>query len=570
MAREELAARASLVQAAAGDPWPGRRQDHGAAVLAELGEVWSIGGFDGKVALAEVWALNAQNLEWRRVEAEEGCPALFYHATAVLRGGDGPSPPAPRIMCFGGQTGLGSAELPAGAAAWVLDTAKLCWHQPRLKPGSRWPKWRFGCASATGPRPGSAVVLGGCMRTQDGKWDKLDDAWVLDVPEDLAAASWEFVKCVKNAREPFAGPTRRQGHAAARVFVGGVEATCVFGGEADADLQGATLLELREDGWHWRRPSVGCGTPPAPRFRHSLCAVSAAVVAVLGGMGGPNWDIPIKEEVLHLLDLEQGEWTELPLRGDCAGRTRYAGCAGLVPERPGTLLTFGGCTFEGISSDLVMLELPARFGSPRTLARSEDATPATPSSQAQPAFPEAVGDDGAAKGDGQEASAPEAAPPPQAVPESAQDVPVIAPKDCKVMISFNEATAGTLAVKLTNYLNQHGQKAFCTAVYCPAIGGGHVWRQVTNDGVATCRAYVMLMTDGWDKSDECQVESEMAYTRHVKKSLELLVPVRFESFSVHLEDDKHWNLRLATMQHISYKSDQQVLEDVLKVVQRLR
>eukprot|EP01051_Picozoa_sp_SAG22_P017930 SAG22_NODE_2884_length_2125_cov_4.269497_1_plen_440_part_00 len=109
------------------------------------------------------------------------------------------------------------------------------------------------------------------------------------------------------------------------------------------------------------------------------------------------------------------------------------------------------------------------------------------------------------------------------------DSGVTAPGDCDVMVSFNERTAGKQAVALTKYLESNGVKTFCTAIWCPEGGGGADWRADTVKGVKQCKAYVPLMTDGWQDSKECVFETTRAVNRLAAKEV-VFVPVLFKSF----------------------------------------
>jgi len=110
---------------------------------------------------------------------------------------------------------------------------------------------------------------------------------------------------------------------------------------------------------------------------------------------------------------------------------------------------------------------------------------------------------------------------------------IVAPEDCLVMISFNDRTAGPDAEKLANYLTSKGFPTFCTRLYCPNNPGS--WRDATETGAVKCRYYIVLMTDGWQLSDECQIETSIIKNRLAKNNV-TAIPVWYDSF-----DDEYDN-----------------------------
>ena len=105
---------------------------------------------------------------------------------------------------------------------------------------------------------------------------------------------------------------------------------------------------------------------------------------------------------------------------------------------------------------------------------------------------------------------------------------VVAPQKCLVMISFNSATAGEVAKRLANYLTSNGRPAFCANLYCPTKAGN--WRDASEMGAVTCRYYIVLMTNGWQLSKECQYEViNIVMNRHAKQEV-IIIPVWYESF----------------------------------------
>ena len=111
-----------------------------------------------------------------------------------------------------------------------------------------------------------------------------------------------------------------------------------------------------------------------------------------------------------------------------------------------------------------------------------------------------------------------------------------APGDCEVMVGFNNATGGEQAETLTRLLERSGFKTFCTRLYCTHAGAGKDWRKHTIIGVKTCTVFVPLMTDGWQKSNECIWETDRAITLNAQNK-NIIVPVRFASFDAKKDAD---------------------------------
>jgi len=114
-----------------------------------------------------------------------------------------------------------------------------------------------------------------------------------------------------------------------------------------------------------------------------------------------------------------------------------------------------------------------------------------------------------------------------------QDQGAVAPEDCLVMISFNDATAGPDAEKLAKFLTSMGLPTFCTRVYCKTRAGD--WRDYTEAGAMKCKFYIPLMTNGWQRSNECQIETKHIKTRLANKEV-TVIPIFYDSF-----DDKYDN-----------------------------
>jgi len=103
----------------------------------------------------------------------------------------------------------------------------------------------------------------------------------------------------------------------------------------------------------------------------------------------------------------------------------------------------------------------------------------------------------------------------------------VEPKNCYAMVSFNNAASGKEAEELANFLTKNGRPTFCTRIYCPENIGS--WRQNTKLGAAECKYYISLLTNGWQKSGECQFETKIVVNRHVQNKVEIL-PVFFDDF----------------------------------------
>jgi hypothetical protein len=127
----------------------------------------------------------------------------------------------------------------------------------------------------------------------------------------------------------------------------------------------------------------------------------------------------------------------------------------------------------------------------------------------------------------------------------------VKPAECVVMVGFNHGSAGDKAVLLTNLLCADGIPTFCTDVFCPRGRVGSNWQKHTTRGVKTCKYFVPLMTNGWQKSEECQDETNKVYQRYKHKEAEIL-PVRFPDFDTKYDDeqDHFWADNFSTMQQM--------------------
>jgi hypothetical protein len=112
-------------------------------------------------------------------------------------------------------------------------------------------------------------------------------------------------------------------------------------------------------------------------------------------------------------------------------------------------------------------------------------------------------------------SRPETSSPP--VTNQAKNPNPVEPEDCEIMISFNNRTAGPDAERLANRLTSEGHRTFCTKVYCHTMAGD--WREITEMGALTCKIYIVLITDGWQDSGECQIERKRIPKRTCIRSI---------------------------------------------------
>mmetsp|Transcript_4421 Transcript_4421/g.6862 ORF Transcript_4421/g.6862 Transcript_4421/m.6862 type:complete len:395 (+) Transcript_4421:141-1325(+) len=128
----------------------------------------------------------------------------------------------------------------------------------------------------------------------------------------------------------------------------------------------------------------------------------------------------------------------------------------------------------------------------------------------------------------------------------------VAPGDCKVMISFNHKSASKYAVRLTHYLNANGIATFCTDVWNPRGQAGQDWQAATDEGAMTCQYFVMCMTNGWQKSIECQDETKNVFQRK-KRGEVTMIPVLFPDFDHHYDKNQkqYWiSLKFKAIQHV--------------------
>jgi len=104
---------------------------------------------------------------------------------------------------------------------------------------------------------------------------------------------------------------------------------------------------------------------------------------------------------------------------------------------------------------------------------------------------------------------------------------VVAPRDCLIMISFNDYSAGPNAEALARFLTKNNFPTFCTRIYCPAHSGD--WRDAIEEAVASCKIYIPLVTKGWQMSKECQYESRLIRKRIADQDVKV-IPVYYQDF----------------------------------------
>jgi hypothetical protein len=146
-----------------------------------------------------------------------------------------------------------------------------------------------------------------------------------------------------------------------------------------------------------------------------------------------------------------------------------------------------------------------------------------------------------------------------------QDQGAVAPEDCLVMISFNDATAGPDAEKLAKFLTSMGLPTFCTNLYCPNNPGD--WRKFTKVGAMKCRYYIPLLTYGWQKSPECQYETDIAENRRAMGGV-TIIPVWYKSFDAKYDEEKGHYYKTGPWKSIQgvFKTDKEWMNTVLNLL----
>jgi hypothetical protein len=121
---------------------------------------------------------------------------------------------------------------------------------------------------------------------------------------------------------------------------------------------------------------------------------------------------------------------------------------------------------------------------------------------------------------------------------------IVPPEGYKIMISFNDESAGPDAEELAKRLTQNGHPTFCTRLYCRNNAGN--WHHVTVKGVQDCKYYIPLMTKRWQQSNECQFETESILKRMAGRDV-IIIPVYYECF------DKDYDKNTTKQNPYSYK-----------------
>ena len=75
-----------------------------------------------------------------------------------------------------------------------------------------------------------------------------------------------------------------------------------------------------------------------------------------------------------------------------------------------------------------------------------------------------------------------------------------------------------------------------------------------NAGVITtglCDHFITLMKHGWQKSNECQDETKMAYQRYKHKKV-TIIPVKFSDFDEDYDESskQRWSVKFASIQQV--------------------
>jgi hypothetical protein len=125
---------------------------------------------------------------------------------------------------------------------------------------------------------------------------------------------------------------------------------------------------------------------------------------------------------------------------------------------------------------------------------------------------------------------------------------VIPPGKCIAMVGFNHRSTGPHAVGLTHHLTSNKIPTFCTNVYCPKTIGDD-WQVATTEGIISCKYFIMLMSNGWQLSHNCQHESRNALLRQIKKEI-TIIPVLYDDFDKKYdkESKQYWMTNLGATQ----------------------
>jgi len=225
---------------------------------------------------------------------------------------------------------------------------------------------------------------------------------------------------------------------------------------------------------------------------------------------------------------------DLPLSLTTLGDSAFQNCSSLQKiDLPLSLTTLGKYTFSGCSSLKEINGPPSlmmQFENCDAVYRSYPA--ASPPDKVSSAVYEGDRKDG----------------------EKQEMVLTVEPKNCYAMVSFNNAASGKDAEELAHFLTKNGRPTFCTRIYCPENIGS--WREITKLGAAECKYYIPLLTNGWQKSGECQFETQMVVNRLVDKEVKVL-PVFFDDFDVQYDKESghYYKLIWKELQSVWRNSD---------------
>ena len=133
------------------------------------------------------------------------------------------------------------------------------------------------------------------------------------------------------------------------------------------------------------------------------------------------------------------------------------------------------------------------------------------------------------------------------------------------MVSFNDGTAGPDAEALATFLEKNGVPTFCTKVWCQRNAGN--WRDATEEGANCCKIYIALMTDGWQRSDECQIETQHVKNRVVTPGEVKIIPVHYVSFDNKFDDRMGHHYKNNWKSHQgSFRTSRTWMQDVLNLI----